>query len=177
MNIDEIIRYRRSHFVKEFTGEKLPDSLIARMLENARWAPSHKLTMPWKFRVFSGVNLEELCLKMEQYYLENTPAEKFNEQKFAKISGYKTMVSHIISIGFKPSGKIPEWEELAATAAAVQNMWLTLTEEPHAAGYWSSGNGTGSDTMREFTGLEPGDRQLGFFMLGYVEEKRFDAKR
>ena len=33
---------------------------------------------------------------------------------------------------------MPEWEETAAVACAVQNMHLTLTAEG-LAGYWSSG--------------------------------------
>ena len=80
-------------------------------------------------------------------------------------------MSHIISIGMHASGLVPEWEELAATAMAVQNMYLTLAVEPHAAGYWTSGNGTGSDFMKEATGLAAEDKQLGFFFLGFVENK------
>lgn len=177
MKIDEIIKFRRSHFVKEFTGAEIQAELIERMLENARWAPSHKTTFPWRFRVFSGNEKVELCNKMEQYYLQFTPAEKFDQRKLDKIRTYKDKVSHIISIGYRPSGLVPEWEELAATAMAVQNMWLTITEDPHAAGYWTSGNGTGSDFMKAATGLESGDKQIGFFMLGWVEKKRYEAVR
>lgn len=175
--IDEIIQKRRAHFVKEFTGDTVSEDLVRRMLENARWAPSHKLTLPWRFRVWSGDDKVLLCHKMEEYYLKFTPSEKFSQEKLDKIRSYAEKVSHIISIGYKPSGKVPEWEELAATAMAVQNMWLTLTEEPHAAGYWTSGNGTGSEFMREFTGLESDEKQLGFFMIGWVEHKRLEAVR
>jgi nitroreductase len=175
--IGQIIKHRRSHYVKEFTGEIIEDSIVQKMIENAQWAPSHKLTMPWKFRVWSGAEKIELCEKMEEYYFKYTPTEKFNQNKIDKIRTYKNKISHIISIGFKPSGLVPEWEELAATAMAVQNMWLTLTEEPHAAGYWTSGNGTGSEEMKALTGLDAEDKQLGFFFLGYVEEKRTEAVR
>jgi nitroreductase len=177
MNIDEIIKFRRSHFVKEFTGRELPAELLERMLENARWAPSHRTTFPWRFRVFAGEEKQELCIRMEEYYLQFTPAEKFDQKKLDKIRTYKEKVSHIISIGYQPSGLVPEWEELAATAMAVQNMWLTLTEEKHAAGYWTSGNGTGSKFMKQQTGLAENDVQLGFFMLGWVEIKRYEAVR
>lgn len=177
MNIDDIIRFRRSHFVKEFTGQEIESGLVDRLLENARWAPSHKSTFPWIFKVFAGAEREQLCLQMEQYYLQFTPAEKFDQKKLDKIRTYKDKVSHIISIGYRPSGQVPEWEELAATAMAVQNMWLTLTEDAHAAGYWTSGNGTGSDFMKAATGLNPGDVQLGFFLLGWVENKRMEAHR
>ncbi|MBL7811091.1 MAG: nitroreductase [Bacteroidetes bacterium] len=177
MILDDIIRFRRSHFPREFSGESVPDSLIHRMLENARWAPSHKLTMPWRFRVFAGEEKNALCAAMEQYYLQFTPAEKFDQKKLDKIRTYPVKVSHIISIGMHPGGAVPEWEELAATAMAVQNMWLTLTEEPNAAGYWTSGNGTGSDFMKQKTGLLADDKQLGFFLLGMVAQKRTHAER
>lgn len=177
MDISEIIISRRSHFVKEFTGEIVPDSVVQKMMENSRWAPSHKLTFPWRFTVFSGNEKILLCSAMEKYYKEFTPADKFDAAKLRKIETYATKVSHIISIGMHPSGLVPEWEELAATAMAVQNMYLTLTSEPHAAGYWTTGNGTGSDFMKEFVGLLPDDKHLGFFMLGWVTEKRFKANR
>lgn len=175
--LDELIRGRRSHFVKEFNGLPVPDDIIARMLENARWAPSHKLTLPWRFRVFEGAEKTALCSAMEQYYMQNTPAELFDERKLAKIRTYAFKVSHIISIGFVPSGKVPEWEELAATAMAVQNMYLTLTDYPHAAGYWTTGNGAGTDFMQQQTGLPENSRQLGFFFVGMVDEKRYEAER
>jgi nitroreductase len=175
--LDELIQGRRSHFVKEFNGLPVPEDLIARMLENARWAPSHKLTLPWRFRLFEGAEKTALCNAMEQYYLQNTPAESFDERKLSKIRTYAFKVSHIISIGFEPSGKVPEWEELAATAMAVQNMYLTLTDHPHAAGYWTTGNGAGSDFMKQQTGLPDNAVQLGFFFVGMVDEKRYEAER
>lgn len=177
MTIDEIIRLRRSHFPKDFTGQAVPDAVVNRMLENARWAPSHKLTMPWRLHCVAGEAKNQLCRQMEDYYLQFTPSESFNQQKLDKIRRYPQQVSHIISVGMSPTGLVPEWEELAATAMAVQNMWLTLSEEPHAAGYWSSGNGTGTATMKAATGLAATDLQLGFFMLGMVQEKRYEAKR
>ncbi|MBS3913292.1 MAG: nitroreductase [Bacteroidetes bacterium] len=177
MKIDEYIQHRRSHFIKEFSGKTVPDSVLDKMLENARWAPSHKLTLPWRFRVFSGDEKNKLCEQFEKYYIEKTPSEKFDQIKLDKIRTYKSKISHIISIGMKPSGKVPEWEELAATAMAVQNMYLTLGDEPHAAGYWTSGNGAGSEWMRAYTGLEEGDKQMGFFFLGWVDQKRVEAVR
>lgn len=171
-NIDGLIQSRRSFFVKEFTGNILANDLIMRMLKNADTAPNHKLTKPWRFTVFEGEKKNELCQKMEQYYLAFTPSEKFRQDKLDKIRTYAVKVSHIISIGMHPSGLVPEWEELAATAMAVQNMYLTLAHEPHAAGYWTSGNGTGTDFMKAATGLPAEDKQLGFFLLGYVEEKQ-----
>ena len=170
--IDTLIQSRRSFFVKEFNGNIISKETIERMLKNAETAPNHKLTKPWRFKVFEGEEKNQLCQKMEEYYLAFTPSEKFRQDKLDKIRTYASKVSHIISIGMHPSGLVPEWEELAATAMAVQNMYLTLAHEPHAAGYWTSGNGTGTDFMKAATGLPAEDKQLGFFFLGYVEEKQ-----
>lgn len=177
MNINEYIRNRRSHFVKEFTGEKLPDEVVHQMIENAHWAPSHKLTLPWQFAVYTGESLVSLCTLMEELYRTKTPSEKFNADKLKKIQDYPAKISHIISIGMKRHEIIPEWEEIASIGAAVQNMYLTLSNDEHACGYWTSGNGTGTDEVKKFTGLDSEDRHLGYFFLGHIEEKRTEAMR
>ena len=81
---------------------------------------------------------------------------------------------YVIAIGMrrrpddKKKKQLPEWEELAAVACAVQNLHLMATALG-AAGYWSSWNPIGRDSpgMLTFLGLDPaaGDRCLGLFML------------
>lgn len=58
---------------------------------------------------------------------------------------------------------VPEWEEIAATAMAVQNMWLCCTELG-IGGYWSSP--ALIDHMGPFLKLNEGERCLGFFYMG-----------
>ena len=43
------IRTRRT--VKAFTPEPVPRDVLAELFELARWAPNHRLTAPWRFRV------------------------------------------------------------------------------------------------------------------------------
>jgi len=45
-DITNLIETRRSHFAKEFNGNLAPKTLIENLINNANWAPSHKLTMP-----------------------------------------------------------------------------------------------------------------------------------
>lgn len=52
--INTLIRHRRSVFQAEYTGEKVDDAIINQMLENANWAPTHKMTEPWRFIVYTG---------------------------------------------------------------------------------------------------------------------------
>ena len=64
--------------------------------------------------------------------------------------------------------RVPEWEEIAATAMAVQNLWL-MTQEMGLGGYWSS-PGYISE-LAEDLNLQEGERCLGFFYLGVFDEE------
>lgn len=172
MNIDEIISQRKSHYPKEFNGQEVEEILVQRMLVNAGFAPNHKSTKPWRFKVFNKAEIPALCNKILALYFENTSEEMREENKINKIKKLPLQLSHAIAIGISFSGKVPAWEEIAATGAAVQNMYLTLVPEAHAAGYWTTGNGTGTAAMRDFCGWEETVVHHGFFFLGMVEEKR-----
>lgn len=63
---------------------------------------------------------------------------------------------------------MPEWEELAATAAAVQNLHLMGTALG-VSGYWTSSGPEGardSNRVKSWLGLLPEDRCIGAFLLG-----------
>tara|TARA_B100000963_G_C22634575_1_gene676830 strand:- start:949 stop:1221 length:273 start_codon:yes stop_codon:yes gene_type:complete len=59
--------------------------------------------------------------------------------------------------------KLPEWEEIAATAMAVQNLWISCVDS-NVGGYWSSPRF--SEHLHSFLKLENDERCLGFFYLG-----------
>lgn len=59
--VNKIIRNRRSQFVAQFKeNDPIDDWIIEELLENANWAPTHKLTEPWRFVVFSGEGLKKI---------------------------------------------------------------------------------------------------------------------
>ncbi len=49
MDVFQCIRTRRT--VREFTAEPVPDAVIHKILQAARWAPSSSNTQPWHFIV------------------------------------------------------------------------------------------------------------------------------
>ena len=59
--IDHLIRNRRSIKPEKYTGERVQDEIIKKMLENASWAPNHGKTEPWKFVVFTNNGLQEFA--------------------------------------------------------------------------------------------------------------------
>jgi nitroreductase len=64
--------------------------------------------------------------------------------------------------------KVPEMEELAATACAVQNMYLTATAYGIGC-YWGTGGITYLQEARAFFNLGENDNLLGFFHVGMLK--------
>lgn len=170
-NMDEVnrlIRERRSVFPKEYTGEKVDDAIIRQMLENANWAPSHKLTEPWRFVVFSEQGLKKLAQFQASCYQQVTQANgTYREDRYLGLLSKPIESSHVISIGMKRDDKksLPEIEEAGAVFCAVQNMYLTATAYGIGC-YLSTGGVTYFEEAKEFFGLGKEDKLLGFLNVG-----------
>ena len=174
--VSELIRKRRSVFPKSYNQKPIPMAIIEEALENANWAPTHRLTEPWRFKVFAGAALARLGDYLGDFYKNNTPAEGFSEVKFTKSKESPRQSACIIAICMKrdAEARVPEWEELAAVACAVQNIWLTCTA--HGIGsYWSTPQAALEGD--EFLGLGEGERCLGLFYMGYHDLPEIPGKR
>lgn len=168
--INRIMRVRRSVFVAQYdTTRKVEDYVIEQMLENANWAPTHYLTEPWRFVVFTGDGLSRLA--QFQAALYQREAAKFEQTQYEKLLQYPLKASHVISIGMKrhEMDKLPEVEEICAVACAVQNMQLTAAA--YGVGcYWTTGGITYYENAKPFFQLSPQDKLLGFLYVGYPKE-------
>ncbi len=177
--ITELIRHRRSVYPAQYSGEKVPQEIIEEMLENANWAPTHKITEPWRFVVFSGDGLKKLAVFISELYKKVATAKgSFEEKKYETLQTKPLMASHVIAIAMKRDEKerLPEVEEIEAVACAVQNMYLTAAA--HGVGcYWGSGGVTYFEEAKSFFGLEPRDKLLGFFYIGMPRSKWPRSKR
>lgn len=176
--INQIIRSRRSVFPDQFDSNKLiPEDIIWQLLENANWAPTHKQTEPWRFIVFSGDGRKKFASFQASRY-KDTAGEKFRQDKYDKLQHNPLLCSHILAIILKRSTtvSIPEMEEIAAVACAVENIYLSATAYG-LGGYWSTGGLTYDPAARAFLGLEGDDRLLGFFYLGAIRIPSPGGKR
>lgn len=167
MSVSQVIRNRRSVFPSSYQeGGQIDRSDIEEMLENANWAPNHKHTEPWRFRVFFGQeSLGRLAQFLQQQYDIHTPSEQFSPFKHKKI-GKKVLQSACVLGIFlhrDAEGRVPEWEELAALSCAVQNIWLTAAEKGIGA-YWSTPGYV--QTYHTFFELSPADQFRGLFFMG-----------
>jgi len=152
-----------------YTKEEIPKETVLEIMESARWAPTHKHTEPWRFKVFSGEAKQKLGNFLAEEYKRITPEDKFLERKYKKALKNPVRSSHVIAICMQrdPEESILEWEEIASVAMAVQNMWLTC--HSHGIGcYWSSPKTIVNDTA--FLELEEGERCLGVLYMGVPKE-------
>lgn len=165
--VNRLIRERRSVFTRQMlAGKEIPRDIIYEILTNANHAPTHKLTEPWRFTVFSGQGLQRFAEMQSQIY-KAAAGDKFKQSKYEQLQ-VAPACSHVIAIGLKRHHEVPEMEEIAAVACAVENMYLTVAAYG-LGGYWSTGGITYFREAREHFGLGDDDRLMGFFYMGYVE--------
>lgn len=174
-SIDTLIRQRRSIFPPQYNGKPIERRIIEQILENANWAPTHKLTEPWRFHVFESLAArEKLSHFLSEYYTQNTPIELFSPIKQKKTKQAALLSACAIAICMQRNESLPEWEEIAAVSAAVQNMWLTATAYGVGA-YWATPGAIHG--IHDFLGLKTNERCLGFLYLGHTDLEIPDSKR
>ncbi|MCE7061082.1 nitroreductase [Dyadobacter sp. CY343] len=173
--INAIIRGRRSIFPPSYIEKEISDEVINNILENANYAPTHKLTEPWRFIVFKGASLNRLAGFFSERYRTVTAPESFSQARY-DAAGEKVLKSGcviVINAELHPD-KLPEWEETASVACAVQNMWLTATAYGLGS-YWSSPGVL--KELAEFLGLPENQKCMGLYFMGYHDAPEMPARR
>ncbi|CAN5157214.1 hypothetical protein BH09BAC3_BH09BAC3_17070 [soil metagenome] len=177
--VNQLIRQRRSIFSKDYTGERVKTQIVNQMLENANWAPNHKMTEPWRFVVFTGEGLKKLAEFQAACYKQVTSLDdSFKEDRYQSLLMKPLLSSHIIAVGVKrdESKRLPEVEEIGAVYCAIQNMYLTATAYGIGC-YLSSGGITYFEEAKEFFGLGKDDKLLGFMHIGVPKGDVPDGRR
>ena len=169
------IQNRRSHFLKEFNGTKAPKDFVQNILNAAIWAPSHKLTLPCRFVVYGPESLSVMAAAIQNSFVNRNPEQLTD--KLNKIESLPEKLSHAVALILNPSHKIPLWEEYATLGAAVQNMYLMVSESAEFGAYWTTGNETNAPMMRETLQLSSEEIHCGYFFIGGIDIKRTAAQR
>ena len=171
MEVTQAIQSRRS--VGRVKQDPVPRELVEKILESAVHAPNHKITEPWRFHVFTGKGRGELARARAELAKRLAETEGEDEELVAgRISRERKkafrapVVVAVISCGGRD--EVETLENYAACAAAVQNMQLTA----HALGLatiWRTGVQAYHPYMRDFFGLEDGDKIVAYLYLGYPD--------
>jgi nitroreductase len=135
------------------------------ILHAASRAPDHGRLKPWKLIVLEGSNREPFAAAAAQAKRRRTPALT-DEQVAAdrdKILRSPTLIVAGCSVRAHP--KVPEIEQVIATGAAVENLFLAA----HGLGYgvmWKTGAAAYDPEVKSTLGLDPADHIVGIIHLG-----------
>lgn len=166
--INEVIRNRRTIYPEAYSARKVHDEIIQNVLTNGTWAPTHGMTQPWRFAVFTEAGRQKLADFLGNLYTVRNPGEKFKQAKFEKMIARPLLAPAIVAVSMArdPQGKIREVEEIEAVACCIQNMALTCTAYGIGS-FWSTPELIYTPEMNTFLGLGADDKCLGLFFMGY----------
>ncbi|MGI8731194.1 MAG: nitroreductase family protein [Solirubrobacteraceae bacterium] len=148
MELEQAIRTRRTH--KAFAPEPVDRATLDELFELARWAPNHKLTNPWRFRVLGPRSLERL------------KAAADDPIAAAKLDRAPTLV---VVCATQSGDAVLDEEDVCATAAAAFAV-LLAAHGRGLAGYWRTPATLRLPAGRAAAGIPDGERVLGLLHLG-----------
>ena len=153
MELEEAIRTRRTH--KAYAAQRLDRATLDELFELARWAPNHKLTNPWRFRVLGPQALERLKRAADDPIAA------------AKLDRAPTLVAVTATQSGDPV--LDEEDMLAAGTAAY--VVLLAAHGRGLAGYWRTPGVLRTPQGRAALGVPDDERVLGLLHLGHPRQQ------
>jgi nitroreductase len=158
VKLAELAAARRTH--KAFGSEPLPRETLLELLAVARFAPTHHLNQPWRFRVFGPETLEAL-------------KRAAGEKEAQKLDRAPTLVLATAAL----TGDLAMDEEDVCAAAAAITLVLLAATERGIATYWRTPQVLRTKAGREAVGIPAGERFLGLLHFGSAEREPAPRER
>jgi nitroreductase len=157
VDVEQAIRTRRKH--KAYDPEPVDRAVLDELFELARWAPSHHLTNPWRFRVL-GERTRERLMEL---------AEAVQPGSALKLRRAPTLVAVNAKLGGEPA---QDREDMFATAVAAYIVLLGAHGKG-LAGYWRTVPLLDDPQARKILGLAGDETAVGLLYLGTpVQQQR-----
>jgi len=158
---DTMMSRRTAH---EWVPGPVDDALIERALKAAHQAPCHKFTWPWRFVVVGPEAREALvpiAIACKERKRALSPAMR--ERLAAKTRGPGALIVACVK---RCDNAFQAREDYAATACAIQNILLTVTDAG-LHGKWSTGGVTTAAATYEVLGVDAEELEIiGFVWIG-----------
>ncbi len=142
IDILDIIKKRRS--IKDYSSKKVPDNILSRVLEGARWAPSSHNAQPWHFIVIQDFTIKKrLSQEMASRWDKDMNRNGITKEQREKITESSVEAfgnSPIVIVACLSMGDMDEYSDqqrkkaeyimgVQSVAAAIQNMLLVAHNE------------------------------------------------
>lgn len=148
--------------------DSLPRATIEKLLSAAVQAPNHFRNRPWRFFVLSGEARARLGDAMAQALKARNPEATEGELQAEQAKPLRAPVVIAVAADSPSQPKVLDVENIAATAAAVENLLLAASALG-LGGMWRTGPAAYDDTVKAFFGLRPDQHIVAFVYLGYPE--------
>ncbi|MET8079273.1 nitroreductase [Streptomyces sp. NPDC005303] len=150
-----ILTRRSEHFLADPAPS---DEELTYLLRGAATAPDHGTLRPWRWILLRGEDRVVLggCLADEH------PGPASDRMAAHMLSA---PLLAVLVFAPQPNGKVPKWEQLAATSSMTHSLMLLL----HARGYgsiWRTGLLAESAAARSLLRIDPAERLLGGLWIG-----------
>lgn len=134
---------------------------LEEVLKAALRAPDHGMLRPWRFLMVSG----EARKKLGQLFVDTRQPDSEEQRRKLLDAPLRAPLVIIAAAAIRTVGKIPAMEQVASTAAAIQNMSVAL----HALGYgsiWRTGDVAYDERVNLALGLQSNDQIVGYLYVG-----------
>ena len=163
LNVLQLIQQRSS--TKKFAEDPIPKQDIESLLAAAVRAPDHGMLAPWRFIVLQGEARGVLARAMQQAFVARNPEASAEMLEREASKAWRSPLLIVTIARFKPHPKVPEAEQLLATGAAVQNLWLAAAA--HGLGLaWKTGSHAYAAEVRAALSVDSSEQIVGFLHIG-----------
>ncbi|MGA2006045.1 MAG: nitroreductase family protein [Solirubrobacteraceae bacterium] len=154
MDVETAIRTRRTH--KAFEPQPVERATLLELFELARWAPNHRLTNPWRFRVLG----------------ERTRADLARESERASAGSARKLdrAPTLVVAGAVLSGDPGEQREDLLAAGVAAYLVLLGAHARGLAGYWRTLAILDTPAVRAALAIEDDELPIGLLHLGRPHE-------
>lgn len=161
MNLKEIIKNRVS--VKKYIQEKVDKELLIELLEDAIYAPNHKMREPWRFILIDQERKEAL---KNAFIHENGVIDPQDEKKFDNVFSAPMVISFVMKLNQNYTDEI---EDLQAVGSVIQNFML-LAYEKGLGTAWKTPGFIELDGFKEVLGVGVDEIIVALVMVGKPEK-------
>lgn len=161
--------------MRHFSGGRVADDVLQRLLSAAHHAPSVGFMQPWRFiRVRKPALREAIHALVEQERILTARALKEREDEFMKLKVQGVLDAAEVLVVALPPGReahvfgrrtLPEMD-LASAACAIQNLWLAARAEGLGMGWVSIFS---PEQLAQLLQMPEGSKPTAVLCLGQVE--------
>ncbi|MGG3235230.1 nitroreductase [Priestia flexa] len=165
-SIRDVIRERRT--IRTFNNDPIEKEAIIQLLDDASWAPNHKLRQPWRLVMFYGKGNESLSEQMKN--LSKQVSDEGAAKKIGKMAEkFSQSQANIIITVPKDENEMKQEEDFSAVSAFIQNF-LLLAWEQEIGVLWKTGKLIHQPGFRKIAGIKEDEAIVGVLMLGKFDD-------